>query len=397
MKFKYVPLLLIPLLVLSGCNPGGGLAYGEIVNQVVETIDDPEDIVQYLGSSNVELNEVQYTGYTYFQVQTSDEYNHLEGSEDGPITGTTTVYQTPYMLEDTTYLALRIIQYDEDSETYSMVEDLSTIDPDTDYYLGAEFDNDRYLGFTFLTGAYQTDGALTASREATNILAFKINVLEDNKLTIQVNEDKSTVRANLGDYLALSIDGITYRPTYSSDEFVWEWQEDYYTLIYNHTNDEGEEIEIFVYGSYTTTGARYVYAMASRYANSSIMLRVPLHLDYTNFYVTSSDGTLSSTSQYYTIKYALVSANTGSDYDLSIGRTSDGHIIFYAASTNKAANFYGFIDESTAIYMSIKADIALEYDENGYLIREAFVPLQYQAEGKSAYGDYHYSYYAEED
>lgn len=389
MKKRYVPLLLIPLL-LSGCNYTGGLAFKEIVTQISQTISSPEDVLQYLNNDPIETNNATFEGKAYFQMQNSDEYNHL----DEPFTGQREVEVVQY--EDTEdYKPLRLLSIEAETTTddegkeqteYTIIEHDNI--SEGNFALGIEVPNSVH-GYNFLTGV-DTNTYLTASREIENACTFAIKESENNPgyYTIQINDEDSDDNQA---YLGLNISGISYIPQYLEEEYLWQYLPQANTFVSIIENEHGEEITIYVYGR--VGSPRQIYAMNAVYKTNSILTRVPLHLDRNNFYI-EDNGRLDSNCQYYSIRTSLVSTNTGYDYELRIGRTDEGHIIFYAPQSNLSRLVYGVIGVDTYVTISGKADVALEYDENGYLIRECYISLEYYKSGQVAFGDYTYTYNA---
>lgn len=389
MKKRYVPLLLIPLL-LSGCNYTGGLAFEEIVTQISQTISNPEDVLQYLNNDPIATNNATFEGKAYFQMQNSDEYNHLED----PYTGQREVEVVQY--EDTEdYKPLRLLSIKAETITDDEGEDqtkYTVIEHDEisegDFALGIEVPNSP-LKYNFLSGT-DTNTYLNASREVENACAFTIKESENNPgfYTIQINDPDS--RDDQA-YLGLNISGISYTPQYLEEEYLWQYLPEANTFVSIIEDEHGEEITIYMYGR--VGSPRQIYAMNAIYRTNSILTRVPLHLDRNNFYI-EDNGRLDSNCQYYSIRTSLVSTNTGYDYELRIGRTDEGHIIFYAPQSNLSRLVYGVIGVDTYVTISGKADVALEYDENGYLIRECYISLEYYKSGQVAFGDYTYTYNA---
>ena len=389
MKKRYVPLLLIPLL-LSGCNYTGGLAFKEIVTQISQTISSPEDVLQYLNNDPIETNNATFEGKAYFQMQNSDEYNHLED----PYTGQREVEVVQY--EDTEdYKPLRLLSIEAKTTTddegkeqteYTIIEHDNI--SEGNFALGIEVPNSVH-GYNFLTGV-DTNTYLNASREIDNACTFAIKESENNPgyYTIQINDEDSDDNQA---YLGLNISGISYIPQYLEEEYLWQYLPEANTFVSIMENEHGEEITIYVYGR--VGSPRQIYAMNAIYRTNSILTRVPLHLDRNNFYI-EDNGRLDSNCQYYSIRTSLVSTNTGYDYELRIGRTDEGHIIFYAPQSNLSRLVYGVIGVDTYVTISGKADVALEYDENGYLIRECYISLEYYKSGQVAFGDYTYTYNA---
>lgn len=391
MKKRYVPLLLIPLL-LSGCNYTGGLAYNEIVTKITQNIASVGDVIQYLNNDPIQTNLATFEGRAYFQMQNSDEYDHLQD----PYTGERRVEIVQYEnTED--YKPLRLLKIeqetviDEDDKeeieyTVTLQEEIS----EGDFALGIEVPNSTH-GYNFLTGE-DTNTYLNASREIVNACNYTIKQSEEKQgfYTIQINDEDS--RDNLK-YLSLKISGVSYTPQYTDEAYLWEYLPEANTFISNIENEHTGEVTIFIYGR--VGSPRQIYAMNAVSRSNSILTRVPLHLDKNNFYI-EDDGRLDSNCQYYAIRSSLVSTNTGYDYDLKIGRTDEGHIIFYAPQTNLNRLVYGVIGIDQYVTISGKADVALEYDENGYLLRECYISLEYYKSGQVAFGDYTYTYNVED-
>lgn len=109
----------------------------------------------------------------------------------------------------------------------------------------------------------------------------------------------------------------------------------------------------------------------------SKIIRAPMVLDEENFYIVNEKGNLDPNCQYYLLKSRLVHSNPGKDIDVSIGTTKENHIIFYVHNSNNKITFYQGDENGEDVSFVAKYDLAFEYDEYGYLIKESFYTCNY--------------------
>ncbi len=367
MKKKLLSLLVIPLLLSACSNNGGDFAYNQMVKLINTNISSPEEAVEYVSDEIPTEGDATYTGKTFFAFNDYTGYNRLEE----PLTGSVeafVVYRDQY---------LQII----DPNTSSVT---SSVTSGQDYYLG--YVNARNQRLSYLTGGVpRGSSALECSRELDNAALFTTTVDGDN-YNFKVKKEESNYN---GMYVAIAAneEGSGYYPQYQEEVFNFSYDLDYNAL---YQSFDGGDTNVYIC---STSSSLSMVCLTSPEISTSTLLGVPMQINKETFYSLTSNGSISTSCSYSRIKQALVWSIVGYDYELRMGLTKDNHLIFYAPSSNMLKIFSaGIFSENDQISISNKSNMAVEYDEQGRLVRETYVSLMYYDKNVGAYADYIYTY-----